>query len=212
MSYASTRDPSAAWTMEAAMSETTTAGQLIRTVEGAELPVAGTYVLDTAHTVVGFVVRHMMVSKVRGAFNEFEGSIVVGEDPFQTSAQVEIKINSIDTREPKRDEHLRTADFFEVEKFPLMTFTSTKFSRHGSDWKLDGNLTVRDVTRPVTLDVEFNGASPDPWGGTRIGFSAATEINREDFGLTYNAAIEAGGVVIGTKVRIEIEAEAVRQD
>jgi polyisoprenoid-binding protein YceI len=184
---------------------------LTRKVNGEELPQPGTYLLDKAHTTVSFVARHMMVSKVRGHFNEFEGKIVVGEDPTLSEVEVTIDVASIDTREPQRDAHLKSPDFFEAEKWPKMTFTSTRVHGGPGDWKVTGDLTIRDVTRPVTLDLEFLGASPDPWGGKRIGFTATTTIDRTDFGLSWNAAIETGGVVVGRDVKIEIDAEAVLQ-
>ncbi|HTW99144.1 MAG TPA: YceI family protein [Acidimicrobiales bacterium] len=190
------------------MSDTET---LTRNVGGEELPHPATYVLDKAHTTVAFVARHMMVSKVRGHFNDFDGKIVVAEDPASSEVDVTIDVASIDTREPQRDTHLKSADFFDVEKFPSITFKSTRIHGGKGEWKVTGDLTIRDVTRPVTLDIEFLGASPDPWGGKRIGFSATTKVDREDFGLTWNAAIEAGGVVVGREVKIEIDAEAVLQ-
>lgn len=184
--------------------------QLTRTIEGAELPVAGKYTLDQAHTTVGFVVRHLMVSKVRGGFTDFAGTIEIAENPAESHVEVTVQTASIDTRESQRDTHLRSGDFFEVERFPVLTFASTEVARYDDHWRMDGKLTIKDVSRPVSLEVEFNGASQDPWAGTtRVGFSAWTEINREDFGLTWNAALETGGVVVAQKVRIEIEAEAV---
>lgn len=186
--------------------------ELTRTVNGAVAPLPGTYILDKAHTVVGFVVRHVMVSKVRGSFREFEGTIVVAEDPVQSSVETTIQAASVDTRDEQRDGHLKSPDFFEVEKFPVLEFKSTGVVPvRGADWKVEGNLTVHGVTRPVTLDVEFNGGSGDPWGGTRIGFSASTEIDREEYGMTFNAALETGGVLVSKTVKIEIDAEAVLQ-
>ncbi|MCU1494782.1 MAG: polyisoprenoid-binding protein [Acidimicrobiaceae bacterium] len=188
------------------------AAELTRTVDGATIPHPGVYTLDKAHSSVGFVVRHMMVSKVRGLFNDFEGTITVAEDPAQSGVEATVQIATVDTRDEQRDGHLKSADFFEVEKFPTMTFTSTKVVPDGGDdWKVQGDLTIHGVTRPVVLDVEFNGASGDPYGGKRIGFSATTEIDREDFGMTFNMALETGGVVVSKNVKIEIEAEAVLQ-
>lgn len=184
---------------------------LTRNVAGEELPHPGTYVLDKAHTTISFVVRHMMVSKVRGHFNAFEGKVVVGDKPEDSEVDVTIEVASVDTREPQRDAHLRSGDFFEAEKWPTITFKSTRIHGGTGEWKVTGDLTIRDVTRPVTLDLEFLGATGDPYGGKRIGFSAATQINREDFHLTYNAALETGGVVIGKDVKIEIEAELILQ-
>lgn len=183
---------------------------LDRVVNGNAAPPVGTYSLDKAHTVVGFVVRHVMVSKVKGHFNEFEGKIVVGETPADSSVTTTVQIASIDTREDARDTHLRSSDFFEADKFPELSFKSTSITEDGSDWKVVGDLTIKGVTKSVILDLEYNGTAKDPWGGTRIGFSATTEIDREDFGLTYNAALEAGGVMIGKTVKIELEIEAIK--
>ncbi len=188
------------------MSDTAT---LTRTVNGEELPHPGTYTLDKSHSTVSFVVRHMMVSKVRGHFTEFSGDIVVAEEPASSKVDVTIDVASVDTRDPQRDGHLKSPDFFELEKYPTITFTSTSVHGGGGDWKVDGDLTIHGVTRPVTLELEFLGATGDPYGGKRIGFSASTEIDRSDFGLGWNAALETGGVVVSKNVKIEIEAEAV---
>lgn len=184
---------------------------LTRRVGTGELPAPGRYAIDKSHTIVGFVVRHMMVAKVRGQFNEFEGEIVIGERAADSSVSLKIQVQSVDTRDAQRDAHLRTNDFFEADKYPTITFASTRIDQDGADWKVAGDLTIKGVTKPVVLDVEFNGAQRDPWGGIRIGYSASTEIDRHDFGVDYNAAIEGGGVVIGAKVKIEIEAEATLQ-
>lgn len=183
-----------------------------RTVEGRQLPAPGVWQIDRAHSGIEFVVRHLMVSKVRGRFADFAGTIHVAEAPEQSSVEVTIQAASIDTREPDRDAHLRSPDFFDAERFPVLTFRSTSLEPAGGErFRLHGDLTIRDVTRPVVLDAEFEGVGADPWGGVRAGFSATTEIDREDYGLTWNAALETGGVVVGKKVRIEIEVEAVRQ-
>ncbi len=183
-----------------------------RTWEGVEIPVAGTYGFDLSHSRVGFVVRHLMVSKVRGQFSQFEGTVVVAEDPTQSKVEVSIDAASIDTRDETRDNHLRSADFFEADSNPKLTFASTAV-RHvkGNDFEVDGDLTIHGTTKPVTLKVELEGVLTDPWGMSRAGFTASTEIDREDWGLTYNQALEAGGVVIGKKITIEIEAEVVKQ-
>lgn len=183
-----------------------------RTVDGVELPAAGTYAIDQAHTHVGFSVRHMAVSKVRGRFTTFEGTIVVGEDPTASSVNVTIDATSIDTRDENRDNHLRTNDFFDVENHPTWTFVSTGVRPAGrAEWKMDGDLTIRGTTRPVTLDVTLEGVVQDPYGNHRAGFSAKTEIDRDDFGVSFGAVMEAGGLVVAKKVTIEIEAEAVYQ-
>ncbi len=183
-----------------------------RTWEGVEIPVAGTYGFDLSHSRVGFVVRHLMVSKVRGQFGQFEGTVVVAENPTDSKVEVAIDAASIDTRDETRDNHLRSADFFEADSNPKLTFASTAV-RHvkGNDFEVDGDLTIHGTTKPVTLKVELEGVLTDPWGMSRAGFTASTELDREEWGLTYNQALEAGGVVIGKKITIEIEAEIVKQ-
>ncbi|MCC7078715.1 MAG: polyisoprenoid-binding protein [Acidimicrobiia bacterium] len=182
----------------------------VRNLDGVELPLPGTYVLDPSHTHVGFAVRHMMVSKVRGRFADVEGAIVIAEDPLASSVEVTVDLASIDTRDEERDAHLRSPDFFDVENGGKMVFRSTGLTLGvDGDFRLDGELTVNGVTRPLSLGASFEGALIDPYGKRRIGFSARGEIDREDFGLTWNMAIETGGVVVGKKVKLEIEAEAV---
>ncbi len=183
-----------------------------REYEGLNVPAPGTFEFDPSHSTVAFVVRHLMVSKVRGHFDDFAGTITVAEEPTESSAQVDIKVASVDTRDAKRDAHLTSPDFFDAESNPSITFTSTGVSHvDGDEFTLSGDLTISGVTKPVELAVEYNGVAQDPWGGERIGFSASTEVDREDFGLTYNQALETGGVMVGKKAKIEIEAEAVRQ-
>lgn len=180
--------------------------------EGLTIPTAGTYVLDAAHKRVGFVARHMMVSKVRGEFADAAATITVAEDPMQSSVTATIQAASIDTKQADRDAHLRSAEFLEVEKFPTLEFRSTAVkSRDGNEFVLVGDLTIKDVTRQVELEVEFEGVGRSPFGQDIFGFSASTEIDREEFGLTWNVALETGGVLVGKKVKIEIEGEAVRQ-
>jgi polyisoprenoid-binding protein YceI len=183
-----------------------------RTIDGREVPPAGTYDVDTGHSHVGFAVKHLMVAKTRGRFGDFDAQIVIADDPAASSVEVEVRMASVDTRDEQRDAHLRADDFFGVEQFPAMKYRSTRVTP-GSDghWSVDGELTVRDVTRPVTLDVEFEGGIADPWGNVRAAFSASATIDREDFGLTWNQALEGGGVLVGKKVAIDIEAEAVRR-
>src|SRR5690348_11515821 len=171
--------------------------------------VAGTWTIDPVHSEVGFTARHMMVSKVRGRFRAFSGQIVTGTRPIDSSVTAEIDLSSIDTGNEQRDAHIRSADFFEVETYPAMTYRSTGVRPHGDGYVLDGKLTLKGVTKDVPLTLELNGFGPDPYGGTRAGFSATAEINRRDFGITYNAAIEGGGVVVGDKVTIQLEIEAV---
>ncbi|MCB0978306.1 MAG: polyisoprenoid-binding protein [Acidimicrobiales bacterium] len=175
-----------------------------------EIP-AGTWTIDPSHSEVGFSVRHLAVSKVKGQFQTFEGTLTIAEDPLRSSVEASIDLSSINTRDEARDNHLRSGDFFNVEASPKMTFRSTSVSPDGGDYKLTGELTIKDVTRIVELDLEFNGTSPDPWGGTRSGFSATGEINRKDFGIDFNIPLDGGGVVIGDKIKLFLEVEAVLQ-
>ena len=171
---------------------------------------AGTYNVDPAHSVVGFAVRHLMVSKVRGRFNEFTGTINIAEDPLASTVEAVAQVASITTNDEQRDGHLKNSDFFDAEKFPTLTFTSTSVRPDGDDFVLVGDLTIKGVTLPVEFELEYEGASPDPWGGSRIGFTAEAEINRKDFGMEWNMALETGGFVIGDKVKITLDIEAVK--
>jgi polyisoprenoid-binding protein YceI len=176
--------------------------------------IAGKWEIDPAHSEVGFTARHMMVSKVRGRFDKFEGSIVSAENPADSSVTVSVDANSINTNNEQRDGHIRSADFFEVEKFPSWTFSSTAVRAIEADgFLLDGELTIRGVSKPVTFEVELNGIGPDAYGGTRIGFSARAEINRKDFGVSWNGQIPgaADGVVLSDKVTINLEIVGVLQ-
>ncbi|HLG69632.1 MAG TPA: YceI family protein [Chloroflexota bacterium] len=173
--------------------------------------VAGTWNVDPVHSDVSFSVRHMMVSKVRGRFTKFEGTIRTGGDFLASSVEASIDLNSIDTNNEQRDAHIRSADFFEVEKFPTMSFQSRSIREHGDGYVMDGELTLHGVTRPVELNLEVNGFSKDPYGGMRAGFSASTEINRKDFGIEFNMPMDGGGVVVGDKIQIALEIEAVLQ-
>jgi len=191
---------------------TTTANPAVRTVDGTEVPAAGAYALDASHSEVGFAVRHLMVSKVRGRFSDVAGTIEIGENPYDSSVSVTIGTASVDTRDEQRDGHLRSGDFFDAEAWPSMTYQSRSVRDAGKGrYVVEGDLTIKGVTRPVPLELTFEGGAADPWGGLRIGFSAKAEIDREDFGLSWNQALETGGVVVGKKVTIEIEAEAVKQ-
>ncbi len=180
--------------------------------QGVQVPEPGTYILDKGHTTIEFVGRHLMITKVRGRFTDFDGQIVISETPEDSSVEVSIDTASVDSSDEKRDGHLRSPDFLDVENYPTITFQSTKVDvgRDGSA-KVTGDLTVKDVTRPVTLDVEFDGAQGDPWGGQRLGFSAHTDIDREDWGLTWNVALETGGLLVSKKIRLEFNVEAVKQ-
>ncbi|MEV7908359.1 YceI family protein [Streptomyces anulatus] len=180
-----------------------------RTWEDLQLPAPGTFNLDAAHTRIGFVVKHMMVSKVRGHFDQFSGSVTVAENPLESSAELTINAGSISTGVADRDGHLRGDDFLAAEKFPEITFRSTRVVGHsGDEFTVVGDLTVRDVTKQVELTVEYGGAGTNPWGQSVWGFSITTEIDREEFGLTWNQTLETGGVLVGKKIKIEIEGEA----
>jgi polyisoprenoid-binding protein YceI len=172
---------------------------------------AGTWAIDPVHSDVGFTVRHMMVSKVRGRFGRFEGQLVTGEDRLDSSVTASIDLTSIDTNNPQRDAHIRSADFFDVENYPTMTYRSTGVRYDDDDLVVDGELTLKGVTRQVPLRLEVNGFGPDAYGGTRAGFTATAEINRRDFGVNFNAALETGGAVVADKVTIHLEIEAVLQ-
>ncbi|MGC4894343.1 YceI family protein [Micromonospora sp. DT31] len=183
-----------------------------RAWEGLTIPTPGTYLLDAAHKRVGFVGRHMMVSKVRGDFADATATITITDDPLQSSVTATIQAASINTAQADRDGHLRSLEFLDVEQYPTLEFRSTGVkSREGNEFVLVGELTVKGVTRSVELAVEFEGVGRSPFGEDLFGFSASTEIDREDFGLTWNVALETGGVLVGRKVKIEIEGEAIRQ-
>jgi polyisoprenoid-binding protein YceI len=174
---------------------------------------SGTYALDPAHTRIGFSARHAMVTKVRGAFNEFEGGATLDfADPTKSSAQLTIQTASVDTRNEQRDSHLRTNDFFDAPRYPTITFVSTSVRQTGDEtFEVVGDLTIKDVTKSVTLSVEFTGAAKDPFGNTRVGFEGSTTIERSDYGVTFNAALETGGLLVSEKVTIELEIAAIRQ-
>jgi polyisoprenoid-binding protein YceI len=174
--------------------------------------VAGTWAIDPVHSEVGFVARHMMVAKVRGRFRDFSGQIVTAENPADSTAAAEISLASIDTGNEQRDAHIRSADFFEVDTYPTMTYRSTGIRREGGErYFLEGKLTLKGVTRDVPLELELNGFGPDAYGGTRAGFSAKGEINRRDFGVNFGAVMETGGAVVSDKITITLEIEAVLQ-
>ena len=172
---------------------------------------AGTYTIDPAHTVVGFVARHAMVTKVRGHFTDVEGTLVFGDDVASSSAQATIMVGSVSTGAPDRDAHLRSADFFDADLYPTISFRSTGVRANGGEYLLDGELTIKDVTKPITLKVEFGGVATDPFGNVRAGFEAETEVEREQFGLTWNAALETGGVLVSKKVKLTLDISAIKQ-
>jgi polyisoprenoid-binding protein YceI len=175
--------------------------------------VTGTWDLDPSHSEVGFSVRHLMVSKVKGRFEDFSGTFVTAERPEDSHVEATVDLQSINTSSPDRDAHLRSADFFHVEEHPTLTYRSTGIRADGDVWIVDGDLTLHGVTRPVPLVLEVNGFLPEsPFGDARVGFSARGEINRDDFDISFNMPLEGGGVVVGNKIQISLEIEAVRRN
>ncbi len=173
-------------------------------------PAAGTWNVDPTHSSVGFSVRHLMISKVRGNFTKFSGVVVIDADPAKSTVTAEVDMASINTSDENRDNHLRAGDFFEVEKFPTMTLKSTSLNVSGAKGTLVADLTIKGVTKSVEFEVEYEGEGTDPWGNKKIGLSASAEINRKEWGMEYNAALETGGVMIGEKVRIDLDIQAVK--
>jgi len=172
---------------------------------------AGTWTIDTAHSEVGFSVRHMMISKVRGVFQNFSGTIVTGENPLDSSVTASVEVASVNTKDEGRDNHLRTSDFFEAETHPTLEFTSTGVRVVDGDFKVDGNMTIKGITKPVTFDFEFGGFGTDPWGNYKAGATETTVIDRGEFGLNWNTALETGGVLVGDKVTITLDLQAALQ-
>lgn len=170
---------------------------------------AGTWTIDPTHSEVGFSIRHIMISKVKGKFENFSATFVTGENPLDSSVTASADVASINTNEANRDGHLRTGDFFDAPSYPTIDFVSTGVRQEGDDFKVDGDLTIKGITRPVTFDFEFGGFGQDPYGNYKGGATAKAVINREDFGLNYNAALETGGVLLGDKVTITLELQAV---
>ncbi|MFD1947192.1 YceI family protein [Nocardioides aestuarii] len=173
---------------------------------------AGTWTIDPSHTRIGFVARHAMVTKVRGAFNDFAGTVSVDADDFtRSSAELTIQAASIDTRNEQRDGHLRSNDFLAMEDYPEIRFVSTGVTQTGpTSLELTGDLTIKDVTRPVTVPFDFDGTATDPFGNVRAGFEGAVTINRKDYGITWNAALETGGVLVSDKIALEFEVSAIK--
>jgi polyisoprenoid-binding protein YceI len=175
-------------------------------------PETGTYTIDPGHSGVSFTGRHLMVSKVRGKFNVAGGTLTIAEDPEQSSVEAVVDVRSVQSGDLKRDEHLRSADFFDAENYPKITFRSTKVEDHGDgEFTVFGDLTVRGVTKPVELKGEYLGTTQSPWNTTVIGFTAETEVNRKDWGLEWNIALETGGFLVGDKIKLVIDAEAIKQ-
>jgi polyisoprenoid-binding protein YceI len=172
--------------------------------------VAGVYEIDSAHTSVKFVGRHLMITKVRGRFSDVRGRITIGEEPAKSHVEVEIGVASVSTRNDDRDAHLKSGDFFDAEQYPTISFASTGVKPlRDNTWELVGDLTVHGTTNPVTLQVDFDGGGSSPFGDERIGFSAVTDVNREDFGLTWKVALETGGFLVGKTARIELAVQAI---
>ena len=194
------------------MPEQTAAATGTRQVAGRLVPTAGTWAIDPTHSSFEFVVRHLM-AKVRGRFASFSGEAHIAEVPEDSSVEVTVESASVDTREPNRDGHLRSPDFFDVEQFPTIGFRSTAVRpAEVGTWKLDGELTIRGITRPITFDLEFLGGATDPWGNQRVGFSAVAEdVDREQWDLSWNTPLETGGFLLARTVRLEVEVELVRK-
>lgn len=172
----------------------------------------GVWNVDPSHSTVGFTARHLMVTKVRGRFSAFGGSLTIADEPLASSVSATVEMASVSTGDDGRDAHLKSADFFDVEQFPTMTFTSTSIERDDDDdeFLMHGDLTIKGVTKPVTFELEFDGVATDPWGNTKAGFSAEAEINRKDWGLEWNVALEAGGVLVGEKIKLQLDIQAVK--
>jgi len=170
----------------------------------------GTWTVDPSHSTVGFVARHLMVTKVRGRFASFTGTLTIAEDALRSSVQASVDMASVATGDDGRDGHVKSADFFDVENFPTMTFTSTSITAKGDDYELAGDLTIKGVTKPVVFELEFEGVNTDPWGNTKAGFSAEAEINRKDWGLEWNVALDTGGMLVSEKIKVQLDIQAAK--
>jgi polyisoprenoid-binding protein YceI len=180
------------------------------TIPGLEALTAGTWTVDASHSTVGFVARHLMVAKTRGRFTDYAATVTIAENPLESKVEAVVQAASITTDDESRDGHLKSADFFEVETYPTLTLVSTGIEPRGADYVLHADLTIRGITKSVDFDLEFEGVVSDPWGNTKAGFTAETEISRKEWGLEWNAALETGGVLVGDKVKIVLEIEALK--
>ncbi len=192
---------------------TTTATATATAVNPDLAALTGTYTIDPAHSTIGFVARHAMVTNVKGGFQDFTGTLELdGSDPAKSTATLDVVMDSIDTGNADRDGHLKTADFFRTDEFPAMTFRSTKAEAlGGDDYRITGDLTILGTTKPLTIDLEFNGAATDPFGNERVGFEGKAEILRSEWGLTWNAALETGGVLVSDKIKLNFDISAIRK-
>jgi polyisoprenoid-binding protein YceI len=181
---------------------------LASSVEKAHVPTTGTWQIDQSHSDLRITARHLMVAKVRGTFTEFAGTIVVADDPTRSTVEFEAKAATITTGTPDRDNHLRSPDFLDADQYPLVTFISTRVEPSGDRWKLTGDLTIRGTSHPVTFDMTFEGVATDPYGNTKSAFTAVGEIERKDWGLTWNVPLESGGVLVSEKFKLEFDVEA----
>lgn len=189
----------------------TTTSTAVRTLHGTDLPAAGTWTVDPGHAEIGFHGRHFLITTVRGRFTAFDATVEIADHPEDSRVDVTIDMTSVDSGDRTRDDHLRSADLFDVENFPTATFRSTAVTRDGSHGTVTGDLTIRGVTRPVTLDVEFLGGLTDPWGNDRAVFTATGRINREDWGITWNMPLDSGGLLVSREIGLELHVELVRQ-
>lgn len=193
------------------MSATAPTPSATRTRDGVELPAPGIWTIDPGHAEVAFIGRHFMLTKVRGRFTGIDGAVTVAEDPTDSRVEVTIDMASVNSGDQTRDDHLRSEDFFDVTRYPTATFRSNAVTWRGTRGQATGELTIREIARPVTLDVAYLGHARDPWGNDRAIFSASATVNREDWGLTWNMALETGGLLVSKDIRIEIEVETVHQ-
>ncbi|MEU6573815.1 YceI family protein [Streptomyces sp. NPDC046805] len=192
--------------------ETTPATSAPAAVNAGLAALSGDYTIDPSHTTLGFVARHAMVTNVKGAFLDFSGTLHLdGGDPARSTASVDVKMDSIDTGNADRDKHLQSADFFKTDEFPMMTFRSTKAEAlGGDDFRITGDLSIMGVTKPITINLEFNGSAKDPFGNERVGFEGKAELLRSEWGLTWNAALETGGVLVSDKIKLNFDISAIK--